>query len=132
MGANYWGSRIAMSELTTNLIAKQLYNHTLTSTGINTTIFKPLNEKNFLILQASADINGVFHEIQDINREALTISATAIYGWKRSEKNMIGVGVARTYRAGQIIHVPVLLWNNFQILKFLHESRGFLQLSLVG
>lgn len=111
MGANYWGSRIVIPDAGTNLIAKQLTSHTLTSTGINTTVFKPLNEKNFLILQASADFNGVFHELQDINSKALTISATAIYGWKRSEKNMIGVGVARTYRAGQIIHVPVLLWN---------------------
>jgi hypothetical protein len=24
---------------------------------------------------------------------------------------MIGTGIARTYRAGQVIHVPVLLWN---------------------
>ncbi len=111
MGANYWGSRIAISELTTNLITKQLQNHNLTSAGINTTIFKPLNEKNFLILQASADLNGVFQQIGDINGRALTVSATAIYGWKRSEKNMFGVGAARTYRAGQIIHVPVLLWN---------------------
>jgi len=111
LGANYWSSRIAISDLTTNLIAKHLRNHNLTSAGINTTIFKPLNEKNFLILQASADLNGLFQEIGDINGRALTVSATAVYGWKRSEKNMIGVGVARTYRAGQIIHVPVLLWN---------------------
>jgi hypothetical protein len=39
------------------------------------------------------------------------VSATAIYGWKTSEKNMIGTGIARTYRAGQLIHVPVLFWN---------------------
>jgi len=111
LGANYWGSRMVIPEPGANLIANELADHTLTSTGINTTIFKPLNEKNFLILQASADLSGVFHDLQDINGKALTISATAVYGWKRSEKNMIGVGVARTYRAGQIIHVPVFLWN---------------------
>ncbi|MBM3431371.1 MAG: hypothetical protein FJX92_00020 [Bacteroidetes bacterium] len=111
LGANYWGSRIAIENPGTNTIANQLATHTLTSTGINTTIFKPLNEKNFLILQASADFNGVFHGLKDINRQAVTFSATAVYGWKRSEKNMYGLGLARTYRAGQIIHVPVLLWN---------------------
>lgn len=86
LGANYWGSRIAIAAPGTNLIAKQLATHTLTSTGINTTIFKPLNEKNFLIIQASADLNGIFHELKDINSKSLTISGTAIYGWKLSEK----------------------------------------------
>jgi hypothetical protein len=83
----------------------------MTTAGINTTIFKPLNEKNFLILQASADVNGVFEKLSDVSGKALTYSWTAIYGWKTSEKNMIGTGIARTYRAGQLIHVPVLLWN---------------------
>ncbi len=111
LGANYWGSRITIPNSGTNLITKELASRTLTSTGINTTVFKPLSEKNFLILQASADFNGIFQNIQDINGQALTFSATAVYGWKKSEKNMFGVGLARTYRAGQIIHVPVVLWN---------------------
>ena len=111
LGVNYWGSRISIDNPGTNTIAKQLATHTLTSLGVNTTVFKPLNEKNFLILQASADFNGIFQDIQDISHQALTFSATAVYGWKKSEKNMYGVGLARTYRAGQIIHVPVLLWN---------------------
>jgi hypothetical protein len=81
------------------------------STGINTTIFKPLNETNFLIFQASADVNGLFNEQAKVTSNALTLSATGIYGWKKSEKNMIGAGIARTYRAGRLIYVPVLLWN---------------------
>lgn len=83
----------------------------MVSAGLNSTIFKPLNEKNFLILQASADMNGIFEKFGDLNSKALTVSGTAIYGWKTSEKNMIGTGIARTYRAGQLIHVPVLFWN---------------------
>jgi hypothetical protein len=43
--------------------------------------------------------------------KAITTSATLIYGWKTSDNNMIGTGIARTYRAGQLIHVPVLFWN---------------------
>lgn len=111
MGASYWGSRFQMANPGTNLFTKALNTHTMTSAGINTTVFKPLNEKNFLILQASIDANGVFHDMGDISGKAVTVSGTAIYGWKTSEKNMIGTGIARTYRAGQVIHVPVLLWN---------------------
>ncbi|MFM8591638.1 MAG: DUF6268 family outer membrane beta-barrel protein [Sphingomonadales bacterium] len=111
LGANYWGSRIALENPGTHPLANKLSSHTLTSTGLTTTIFKPLNEKNFLIVQASADLNGIFHEPKEINSKAVTVSGSALYGWKLSEKNMIGVGLARTYRAGQIMHLPVVLWN---------------------
>jgi hypothetical protein len=111
MGLNYWGSKFNIEEADGNSFTKTLSENYMTSAGINTTIFKPLNEKNFLILQASADVNGVFEKLSDVNGKALTISGTAIYGWKTSEKNMIGTGIARTYRAGQVIHVPVLFWN---------------------
>lgn len=111
LGATYWGSAFNVANPGTDLFTNGLNNNTMTSAGINTTIFKPLNEKNFLILQASADVNGVFQGFKDITSKATTLSATAIYGWKTSEKNMIGTGIARTYRAGQMIYVPVLFWN---------------------
>lgn len=111
LGANYWRSGLNFEGNTLNPFISKLENNGMLTAGINTTIFKPLNEKNFLIFQASADVNGVFEGFDDINSKAVTISGTAIYGWKKSEKNMIGVGVSRTYRAGQVIHVPVLMWN---------------------
>ncbi len=111
LGANYWGSRFHVEDPGTNTFAKALNTHYMTSAGINTTIFKPLNEKNFLILQATADFNGIFHELGDVSSKALTFGAVAIYGWKTSEKNMIGTGISRTYRAGRTLLAPVLLWN---------------------
>jgi hypothetical protein len=111
MGLNYWGSKFNIEESNNNSFTRTLNDNYMTTAGINTTIFKPLNEKNFLILQASADVNGVFEKLSDVSGKALTFSWTAIYGWKTSEKNMIGTGLARTYRAGQLIHVPVLFWN---------------------
>ena len=111
MGVNYWGSKFNINESASNAFTKTLNDNYMTTAGINSTIFKPLNEKNFLIFQASVDVNGVFEKWSDINSKAVTISGTAIYGWKTSEKNMIGTGIARTYRAGQLIHVPVLFWN---------------------
>ena len=131
LGANYWGSRFSIENPGSNLFAKTVNDGVMTSVGINSTIFKPLNEKNFLILQANTDANGIFKNINDINGKAITISATAIYGWKTSEKNMIGTGLARTYRAGQVIHVPVLFWNrSFNDkwgMELLLPARGFLR-----
>lgn len=131
LGANYWSSRFSIDNPGNNLFAKTLNETAMTSAGINTTMFKPINEKNFLLLQASADANGIFKNLGDVNGKALTYSGTAIYGWKTSEKNIIGTGLARTYRAGQVIHVPVLFWNRtFNDrwgMELLLPARGFLR-----
>lgn len=111
MGANYMRSGYAIASAPTSTFTEKLNRYGMHTAGINTTIFKPLNEKHFMIFQASADVNGVFESLSDVNSRAVTVSGTAIYGWKKSEKNMIGTGLARTYRAGQIIYVPVLFWN---------------------
>lgn len=111
LGANYWASRFSVENPGTNLFARSLNENTMTSAGINTTLFKPLDEKKFLIIQGSLDANGVFPRISDVTGKAYTFSGTLIYGWKKSEKNMVGTGIARTYRAGQLIHLPVLFWN---------------------
>lgn len=111
LGTNYWGSKFQVMNPGVNSFANQLNQSSLLSAGINTTIFKPLNESNFIILQASADVNGLFTQESKISSNALTLSATAIYGWKKSEKNMIGTGIARTYRAGRLMYIPVLFWN---------------------
>jgi len=111
LGANYWSSKYAIQNPGNNVFTSSLSNGSMTTAGINTTIFKPLNEKNFLIAQSSVDMNGVFQNLSDVNGKAFTVSGTLIYGWKTSEKNMIGTGISRTYRAGQILHIPVLLWN---------------------
>lgn len=132
LGANYWSSKFEFeNKETNNPFVSSLQSNALVSTGINTTIFKPLNERNFLILQASADINGAFPKLGDIDSKALTLSATGIYGWKTSESNMIGTGIARTYRAGRLIYVPVILWNKtFNDrwgMELLLPAKGFLR-----
>jgi hypothetical protein len=111
MGVNYWSSKFNVSNPTVNDFATALDKTALLTAGINTTVFKPLNEKNFLIFQASTDLNGLFENANAIQNKAITLSGTIIYGWKTSEKNMIGTGLARTYRAGQLMHLPVLFWN---------------------
>ncbi len=111
MGLNYWGSNFSVANPSVNALANSLSSNALITAGINTTIFKPLDERNFMIIQASSDLNGLFANSKDISSKAVTNSATVIYGWKTSENNMIGTGLARTYRAGKLIHVPVLFWN---------------------
>jgi len=131
MGVNYWSSKFNIANPNVNEFATALSNNALLTAGLNTTVFKPLNEKNFLIFQASADVNGLFENVNDIQNKAMTASGTIIYGWKTSEKNMIGAGLARTYRAGRLLHVPVLFWNKtFNDkwgMELLLPARGFVR-----
>lgn len=131
MGVNYWSSKFNIANPNVNEFATALSNNALLTAGLNTTVFKPLNEKNFLIFQASADANGLFENAKAIQNKAITLSGTVIYGWKTSEKNMIGTGLARTYRAGRLLHVPVLFWNKtFNDkwgMELLLPARGFVR-----
>ncbi len=103
---SFAGNKTVNYPLYTDLVANGVH-----TSGINTTIFKPFNQKNFFIFQASADANWLSSSLKQINFKATTFSATAIYGWKKSDNEMLGIGVARTYRLGRLIHVPVLLYN---------------------
>lgn len=111
VGANYWGSQMLLKEVPLSRLEEKLQNIGLHTVGIQTTIFKPLDEKHFLVLQASADASAAFNKFSDVNHKSITYSGTAIYGWKYSDNKMFGIGVARTYRAGAVLHVPVILWN---------------------
>ncbi len=109
LGANIWNSNVALEKVPTDEFNKNITQ--LNSIGLNATVFKPFNEKNFAIFQVSGDINGNYTNVSDINGKGFTFSATAIYGWKKSDNFIWGIGVSRTYRAGALIHIPVVLYN---------------------
>jgi hypothetical protein len=70
LGLTYWNTGIRYENPERSSFFKNI--ETLNSTGINTTIFKPFNNKNFLIVQASADLNGNYKNISDLNSKGLT------------------------------------------------------------
>ncbi len=103
----------------TEPIAQSLAAKALRSYGPNATLFKPLNETKFLILQSSFDFNGDFGIGELPSGKSLKISATAIYGVKKHERLQYGFGLARTYRAGAVNYVPLFLYNyTFQSRKW--------------
>jgi hypothetical protein len=111
ISAAYWRTSYQGINTSPEALYNSLDKHGLHNATLGTTFFKPLNERNFLILQASADASFLPDEGVFGKSDALTYSATAVYGWKRSDSLMWGLGVARTYRLGRLIHVPVLLYN---------------------
>jgi hypothetical protein len=94
-----------------NPVLNALDTRGLRTSGLQATIFKPFNSKNFLLIQAQADVSGDYRQLSELSGNNLTYSGVAVYGWKKNDNLLWGVGAARTYRLGQLIYVPVVLWN---------------------
>lgn len=113
MGANYWNTRYAYDAAPTaaaNPLHQALAEHGLRTTGVNTTLFKPLNDKQFFLFQGSADLSGTYG-FDFMPAKYLKYSAALLYGQRPTERKQWGVGLARTYRVGEINYIPVVLYN---------------------
>jgi hypothetical protein len=95
-----------------------LYNPLLTAASrnlkvlqLNSTIFKPLNEKNFILGFVQGDYSGdyTFNNMQSAGFTKLTWLLA--YGWKFNERYQLGFGATQTYRAGGLSFLPVMLYN---------------------
>lgn len=113
LGLTYWNSsyNFDRNEVENSPFLTQLNSAGIRTTGVNATVFKPLDNKHFIIAQVNADLNGDYRSFDDISGRNMTYSATAIYGWKKSDNLMWGIGASRTYRAGALLHIPVLFYN---------------------
>ena len=94
----------------THPFVRTLNENGLNSTSLSTVIFKPLNLKNFIILQAGLALNGDYSlsDVQDLSYSRFF--AAGIYGWKPSERKMWGLGVSRTYMGGALNYMPVFYY----------------------
>ena len=117
MGANYWEQRYAMEGLngepahSPHPLIQSLQENGLRTLGVNTTLFKPLDDRRFLLFQGSADLNGDFSLPGLMPLKYLKYSAALIYGIRPNEKKQWGLGIARTYRVGELNYIPVFLFN---------------------
>jgi hypothetical protein len=112
MGATYWDTRYAISGISGDSSAmgvlNALNNRGLRTGGINTTIYKPLDEKQFILIQASADMSGDFgFGLQS----ELRYSVAALWGKRPNDRKQWAVGVVRTYRVGAMNYIPVYMYN---------------------
>jgi len=92
-------------------LANWIANQGLRTTSGMITVFKPINEKHFFIAQAQAEMSGNYSltEWQPLN--TLLYSGVAIWGWKKHDRRMFGIGLTRSYRAGNLNYIPAILLN---------------------
>lgn len=127
LGANYWRVNYNTGDAKPlSYFNNQLNTNGLTTLGLNATLFKPLNEKNFILSFISADANGAFKLDNSQLGEYLTspkYTVAAFYGWKRNDRSMIAFGASRTYRPGAQGYIPLILFNHtFESKKWGIES----------
>jgi len=113
LNVNYAEQRYSFRELTGNIhpLEYWLSNNGLRTSGLGTTIFKPLNEKQFILVQASGDLNGDYGWNNLPDPSNTRVSVAGIWGKKAGDKKMWGFGISRTYRAGDLNYIPVFLLN---------------------
>jgi hypothetical protein len=119
IGGNYWrnGYDAGFTEINApkSYVLENFASRGLTTIGLNATVFKPLNKRNFILSFVSADANGNYNLSDAKIGEYLTapkITVAAFYGWKRTDLSMIAVGVSRTYRPGALGIIPLILFNH--------------------
>jgi hypothetical protein len=112
IGANYWGTKMSTSALSTGKGVNQLYSNRMDMLGLNALLFKPLDKKHFIIVQANTDasnVGGSNNFAFDAN--GITVYGSAMYGWKKNDYQMTAIGISRTYRLGRPLFVPIFLFN---------------------
>ncbi len=89
---------------------------TLNDNGLNflstsVTVYKPLNETSFILTQVSAASSGDYKLGDFQNMKYNRYSAAVLWGKKPTDTKQWAVGLSRTYRAGELNYLPVVLYN---------------------
>jgi len=92
-------------------LVRSLSEGALRNFQLNATLFKPLNDKSFILAQTLGEYAGnwKFSSMQPIGRTKFSL--LGIWGRKPSDRKMWGIGLARTFRAGEVNYIPLFMFN---------------------
>lgn len=111
-GLTYWGTRIQPEHAIAQPDMYQIQKNGMHIEGLNVLVFKPLNEKHFIIAQANADASYISNDdTWRLTRPSITAYGSVLFGWKKGDYRMAALGVSHTYRLGRPIIVPIFLYN---------------------
>lgn len=104
------GYRSGNDVLYQNPLNATLDEYSLKWLNTNFTLFKPLNEKRFLLFQVGMELNGdyTFDDLPSFDNAR--IPAAFIYGFKPNDNLMWGPGISRTYLGGSLNILPVVYY----------------------
>lgn len=101
---NYVSSESSYNHPLNNNLASRPLNWINTSVSV----FKPLNEKRFLLIRGGIWINGDYNFTNLPDLSKTRFGAAFIYGFKPNDRFIWGPGVVRTYLGGALNYLPVV------------------------
>ncbi len=108
----YWHSKYAVSNTSpASIFINDFNNNGFHSFTASTNLFKPINAKNFILINAGVELNGNGKSFKKPGAKNIFAGGAVIYGWKKGFSSMVGVGILRAYRLGRVIHIPAFLMN---------------------
>jgi hypothetical protein len=110
LGMNYAGSRYNFANSLNNPFLQSL-DENIRTVGINTTIFKPFNEKWYGLAFLAADYSGDFNVNRFHDISNIRATYVGVIGKIFHDRFMFGLGATQTYRAGAKNILPVIHWN---------------------
>ena len=112
-GLNYWAINYVREQASFPVISPKFGAELtrLTTAGMNTSVYKPLNAKEFLIFQTSVDLNGDYKLGNLHPLKYLRYSGVVMYGKRVHDRKQWALGVARGYNAGQVTILPMVMFN---------------------
>lgn len=117
MGITYQEQRYSINGGNGHPFIEHLKDNALRRTNLTFTLFKPLNEKNFILAQLGAEINGDYGFDMDFSKTRLPLAL--LYGWKPNDRLMYAFGASRTYLGGALNYVPIIYYyHTFQNQKW--------------
>lgn len=116
LGASYYESFMQFKdpvspERYSSSILRSALEGGIRTAGVVATAFKPLNEKRFLIFSVQGDVSGNMKWSEISTLPAPTLTAAALYGWKVNENTMFAFGATRTWRGGELLYIPIVMYN---------------------
>jgi len=113
-GLNYMRTGYAISSTVNRneppSLAQILDARGLTNLSWMNTFFVPVSEQSFFIFQGSLDMSGDYGwGLQPFGTTRWSLAV--IYGKRVSENKRWGLGLARTYRVGNLNYVPVVMYD---------------------
>jgi len=112
-GFNYWEVNYDFEneDQLINPLAIQLAKNGLTTLGLNTTIYKPLDETTFIIARLAINMSGDYDISELQNGRYNRAVAAVLWGKKPTDYKQWAIGLSRTYRAGELNYIPVIMYN---------------------
>lgn len=111
LGVNYQRQSYQISGENGHPFANELNERAFHRANLTLTIFKPLNQKNFILAQLQSELNGNY-TFSDMDLGNLRFPLALLYGWKPNDRLMYGFGMSRTYLGGALNYVPIIYYYN--------------------